>query len=136
MSTPTLSKQFDYEAVDTTGRRSKGRIEATSDGAAAATLRQQGVVPLSLTEAGQGLKKEIQIPGLAGRVRLKDLAIVARQFATMTASGLSLLRSLAILEEQSTKPRLQTALRDVRRGVESGLSLSAVCDLEPRHLKQ
>jgi type IV pilus assembly protein PilC len=123
--TATLTKQFDYEALDAaSGKRSKGRIVAASDGAAAATLRQQGVVPLSLNEAGKGLNKDIQLPGFGGRVSLKDLAIVARQFATMTNSGLSLLRALAILEEQATKPKLHTALRDVRRGVESGLSLS------------
>jgi type IV pilus assembly protein PilC len=124
MSTPTLVKTFDYEAVDASGKRTKGKIEATTDGVAAATLRQQGVVPLSLIESGKGLRKDLQLPGLGGRVKLKDLAIVVRQFATMTASGLSLLRSLAILEEQTDKPALSTALREVRRGVESGLSLS------------
>jgi len=119
-----MTKTFDYEAVDASGKRTKGRIEATTDGVAAATLRQQGVVPLSLIESGKGLRKDLQLPGLGGRVKLKDLAIVVRQFATMTASGLSLLRSLAILEEQTGKPALAAALRDVRRGVESGLSLS------------
>ncbi len=130
--TATVSKQFEYLAVDASGKRTKGRIEATTDGAAAATLRQQGIVPLSLTEAGKGLKKDIQLPGFGGRVTLKDLAIVARQFATMTNSGLSLLRSLAILEEQTTKPKLHTALRDVRRGIESGLSLSAALAKQDR----
>ena len=123
--TATLSKQFDYEAIDASGKRTKGRIEAASDGAAAATLRQQGAVPLSMTEAGKGLKKELAIHGLGKRVRLKDLAVFTRQFATMTSSGLSLLRSLAILEEQASRPNLATAVREVRRGVESGLSLSA-----------
>ena len=119
-----MTKTFDYEAVDASGKRTKGKIEATTDGVAAATLRQQGVVPLSLIESGKGLRKDLQLPGIGGRVKLKDIAIVVRQFATMTASGLSLLRSLAILEEQTGKPALAAALREVRRGVESGLSLS------------
>ena len=123
--TATLTKQFEYEAIDPTGKRTKGRIEAATDGAAAATLRQQGVVPLSLTEAGKGLKKELSIPGLGNRVKLKDLAIFTRQFATMTSSGLSLLRSLAILEEQTPNAKLARALGSVRREVESGTSLSA-----------
>jgi type IV pilus assembly protein PilC len=125
MSAPAAVKTFDYEAVDASGKRTKGRIEAASDGAAASTLRSQGVVPLSLTEAGKGLSKELKLPGFGGRVTLKDLAIFTRQFATMTSSGLSLLRSLAILEEQSTKPKLATAIRDVRRDIEGGTSLSA-----------
>lgn len=132
MSTPTLPKTFSYEALDAQGKHTKGKIEASTDSAAAATLRQQGVTPLSLTEAGKGLQKELQIPGLSGRVTLKDLSVMSRQFATMTASGLSLLRSLAILEEQSPKPRLATALREVRRGVESGSSLSAALAKQDR----
>ncbi|MBN9618293.1 MAG: type II secretion system F family protein, partial [Actinobacteria bacterium] len=71
MSTPTLPKTFSYEALDAQGKRTKGKIEASTDSAAAATLRQQGVTPLSLTEAGKGLQKELQIPGLSGRVTLK-----------------------------------------------------------------
>lgn len=122
---PATLRKFDYEAIDASGKKSKGRIEAASDGAAASSLRTQGVTPLSLVEAGTGLQRELSIPGLGGRVKLKDLAVFARQFATMSASGLSLLRSLAILEEQTPNPKLAQSLRDVRRDVESGLSLSA-----------
>lgn len=132
MSSSTLTKTFAYEALDAQGKRTKGKIEASTDGVAAATLRQQGITPLSVTEAGKGLQKELQIPGLAARVTLKDLAVVSRQFATMTSSGLSLLRSLAILEEQAVKPRLATALRDVRRAVEAGSSLSAALAKQDR----
>jgi type IV pilus assembly protein PilC len=42
----------------------------------------------------------------------------------MTSSGLTLLRSLAILEEQTAKPSLQKAIHDTRRDIEAGLSLS------------
>lgn len=123
-STATKTKSFEYQAVDGAGKRSKGRLEASTESAAAATLRQQGVVPLTITEAGKGLQREISIPGLGNRIALKDLAIFARQFATMNSSGLSLLRCLAILEEQTEKPALAQAIREVRRDIESGLSLS------------
>jgi type IV pilus assembly protein PilC len=126
------TKTFDFEALDASGKRTKGKVEATTDAAAAVALRQQGVTPLSINEAGKGLQKELQIPGLGGRVKIKDLAIVARQFATMTSSGLSLLRSLAILEEQAAKPKLAKALREVRREVESGTSLSAALSKQDR----
>ena len=123
--TALLPKKFDYEALDATGHRTKGRIDASSDSAAAAALRQQGITPLKLTEAGTGLQTEIRLPGMSDRVKLKDLAIFARQFATMTSSGLSLLRALAILEEHTQSQRLAKAVREVRRDVESGTSLSA-----------
>jgi type IV pilus assembly protein PilC len=123
--TATLStKTFDYEALDASGRRTKGKIDASSDGAAVSALRAQGVTPLAVTETGRGLNREITLPGLSARIGPKDLSIMARQFATMTSSGLSLLRSLAILEEQTPKQRLAQALRAVRRDVESGTALS------------
>jgi type IV pilus assembly protein PilC len=125
-ATQVRIKAYDYEALDGAGKRSKGRMEAASENEVTATLRQQGSVPLRVVPAGKGMSKELQLfPGRGNRVTLKDLAIFSRQFATMTASGLSLLRSLAILEEQSEKVTLQRAIRDVRRDIESGQSLSA-----------
>jgi type IV pilus assembly protein PilC len=122
--TATVTKTFDYQAVNQDGKRSKGKLDAMSESAAAASLSQQGVVPLSISEAGKGLHQELRLPGLRNRTTLKDLAIFSRQFATMTSSGLTLLRSLAILEEQTAKPALTKAIREVRHDIESGQSLS------------
>ncbi|WP_197704456.1 type II secretion system F family protein [Jatrophihabitans sp. GAS493] len=116
---------FDYETISPDGSRAKGKIEAKSQAAAAATLEQQGLTPLKIAEAGTGMQKEIAIPGLGGRIKTRDLAVLARQFATMTSSGMSLIRSLAILEEQNEKPKLREALRDVRTDVEGGAQLSS-----------
>jgi len=130
--TTTVTKVWDYEAVDTAGKHSKGKVEASSEVTAASQLRQLSLTPLKIAEAGKGLQKDVQIPGLTGRVKTRDLAIFARQFATMNASGLSLLRSLAILEEQSNKPALQKAVREVRRDIESGSSLSGAMTKQDR----
>jgi type IV pilus assembly protein PilC len=121
----TLTKTFEYEAIDAHGKRSKGKLDGPNESVVASSLRAQGVIPLAITEAGTGLQRDISLPGRKNHVSLKDLAIFARQFATMTSSGLSLLRSLAVLEDQTTKPVLHKAIRDVRRDIESGLSLSA-----------
>jgi type IV pilus assembly protein PilC len=131
-ATTTKTRTYDYEALDAAGKRTKGKVEATTDSAAAAALRAQGVMPLKLTESGRGLQKEINVPGFGNRVTVRDLAVLARQFATMTSSGLSLLRSLAILEEQTPKPKLAQALRDVRRDIESGTSLSGALAKQDR----
>ena len=131
-ATSTKTRTYDYEALDAAGKRTKGKVEATTDSAAAAALRAQGVMPLKLNESGKGLQKDIKIPGLGDRVKIKDLAVLARQFATMTSSGLSLLRSLAILEDQTPNAKLATALRDVRRDVEGGTSLSGALAKQDR----
>ena len=120
------TRTFEYEAVDATGKRGKGTIEATNETAAAQTLRQQGAVPLSIAEQGAlGLRKDLSIPGLSGRTTLKDLSVFSRQFATLSTSGMSLLRSLAVLEEQTAKPGLRRAVGEVRADIEGGVSLSA-----------
>jgi type IV pilus assembly protein PilC len=118
------TKTFDYKVLDSNGKQVKGKLDASNEIAAAQTLRQQGSMPLSITESGTGLSKEIKIPGLGGKVKLQDLAVFARQFATMTTSGLSLLRSLAIMENQSENPALRKAVAEVRSDIEEGLSLS------------
>jgi type IV pilus assembly protein PilC len=120
----SATKTFDYVSVDTDGKRSKGKVDASNEAAAAQALRQQGVVPLSISEAGTGLRGDIHIPGLTGRTRLKDLAIFARQFATMTSAGMSLLRSLSVLEDQTPRPGLKKAIGEVRADIEAGVSLS------------
>jgi type IV pilus assembly protein PilC len=119
------TKTFDYKTVDHTGKQAKGKVDATNEAAAAQLLRQQGVVPLSIAEAGKGLRADIAIPGLSGRTTLKDLAVFSRQFATMTTSGMSLLRSLAVLEDQTSKSSLRKAIAEVRLDIEGGISLSA-----------
>jgi type IV pilus assembly protein PilC len=121
---------FDYRTIGPGGKHLKGKIDASNEAAAAQLLRQQGMVPLSLTRSGTGIRKEITIPGLTGRTSLKDLALFARQFATMISSGMSLLRALAILEDQAAKATLKTAVGEVRADLERGVSLS---DAMARH---
>jgi type IV pilus assembly protein PilC len=120
-----MTKTFTYEIVDSAGKHTKGRLDASNRMAASNILRQQGLVPLEISESGTGLGKELSIPGLTGRIGLKDLAVLSRQFATMSSSGMSLLRSLAVLEDQTEKPRLKKAVGEVRADIEGGSSLSA-----------
>src|SRR5690606_15593683 len=71
-----------------------------------------------------GLNMEISIPGFEKAVGLKDLAVMSRQMATMISSGLSLLRTLTILAEQTESAPLRRTLSSVRSDVETCLSLS------------
>src|ERR1700754_93747 len=118
------TKVFRYSSIDATGQRTKGTVEAANEAAATQALKQRGETPLEVSEAGQGLDRDIKIPGFGNRVKLRDLAIFARQFATMTSSGMSLLRSLAILEEQTSSPPLKKAIGEIRSEVSGGVSLS------------
>lgn len=118
------AKTYAYQALDSTGALLKGSIEAESAEAVSRTLGNQRLVPLNVELAGKGLSREIKIPGLGGKTKLKDLAIFSRQFASMTSSGLTLMRSLAILEDQTQKPKLRAAIGRVRTDVQAGATLS------------
>ena len=117
---------FAYKGRDTDGKLVKGRIDAMTEGAVANRLRTMGISPLSIQEAsgGTGLQMEINFGSFGGKVKLKDLAIMSRQMATMITSGLSLLRTLTIITEQTENKELKKILVSITRDVESGSSLS------------
>lgn len=118
------TKQFEYTVRDTKGRIVKGRLEAANEAAVVGRLRTMGLAPMSIDEVKtSGLQKEISFG--EGKVGLKDLAVMSRQFATMVSAGLSLLRALNILADQTENKKLATTLGQVRNDVETGGSLSS-----------
>jgi type II secretory pathway component PulF len=120
------SSAYAYKGRNAAGKVVKGRLDATSEGVAMTKLRTMGLSPISVAEvaAGTGLNKDITIPGFSKGVGLKDLAIMSRQMATMTSAGLSLLRTLHILADQTENKQLAKVLTGVRNDVETGVSLS------------
>lgn len=123
---------YEYAVRDRSGNMVRGRLKAESPAAVATKLKSMGYAPVSISQAGGGLKKELSIPGFGNKVGLKDLAIMSRQFATMINSGLSLLRSLTILEEQTECKPLAKVLTAVRAEVEAGKALSAAMSAHPK----
>jgi type IV pilus assembly protein PilC len=127
-----MPTSYAYKVRDREGKMAAGSMEAESEEAVVSRLRQLGYAPISIeAEKGAGLKAEVKLPG-AGRVKLKDLAVFSRQFATMINSGLSLLRALTILGEQTSNRRLGGVIIQVRAEVEKGTSLSAAMAKHPK----
>jgi len=120
------TKVFEYAVRDRTGSLVKGRIEAHNQAAVANRLKGMGLAPVSIAEVkNTGMSREISLPGFGEKITLKDLAIMARQLATMINAGLSLIRALAILAEQTESKPLAKVLAQVRNDVETGISFSA-----------
>jgi len=122
---------FEYQVRDRSGKVVSGKIEADSPAAVATKLKGMGYAPVRITQSNAGMKKEIKIPGFGGKVKLKDLAIFSRQFATMINSGLSMLRGLSILEDQTQNKTLAIMLSDVRSDIEAGSALSTAMGKHP-----
>jgi type IV pilus assembly protein PilC len=120
-----VTTTFRYRARDSAGRAREGTVEGPDQQVVVARLREMGMTPLSVElQQTTGLKREITFPGRGGKVKTKDLAIFSRQFATMISSGLTLLRSLKILAEQSENPKLSEVVGKVGAAIEEGRSLS------------
>ena len=120
------AQAFAYTGRNTAGKLVKGRLDAANEAAVVSRLRGMGVSPVSIKESAQvtGLQRDIVIPGFTQSVKLKDLAIMSRQMATMIGSGLSLLRTLTILSEQTESRPLTKILEKVRDDVQTGISTS------------
>ncbi len=123
------AQTFTFRAVDNVGAAVRGELEAESKQSVTEQLRQRGLVVLDIAHKRQSL--EINLTVLE-RIKPRDLAVMTRQFSTMISSGLSMLRALYILEEQTESKKLTLTIVSVRQDVEAGLSLS---DSLARHPK-
>src|SRR4029450_395425 len=124
---------YEYKVRDRTGNLVSGQLVGDSEGLVMTKLREMGMTPIQVKKANAGLKMEINLR--PGHVKLKDLAVFSRQFATMVNSGLPILRALSILSDQTANKELQKVLVQVRLDVEQGASPPAAMGRTPRALK-
>ena len=124
-----MPETYAYKVRDRRGELVTGELVADSQALVLNRLREMGYVPVSVTVKGGAMSREFT---LGKGFKLKDLAVFARQFATMINSGLSLLRALAILEQQTKAKPLARIIADVRLDVEQGSSLSQALSKHPK----
>ena len=123
---------FAYKVRDREGRIVEGSLEADSSELVVNKLRSMGYVPVAIERAdASALKKDVKLP-FGGKVKQKDVAVLSRQFATMINSGLSLIRALHILEEQTESEKLRETTKAVRTDVERGASLAQALARHPK----
>jgi type IV pilus assembly protein PilC len=125
-----MPETYAYKVRDRSGNLVTGTLVADSERLVLDRLREMGYTPLDVSEQKRGLNIEINLR--PGRVKLKDLSVFSRQFATMINSGLPILRGLAILSEQTSNKELAKVLVAVRTEVEQGSSLSAAMAKHPK----
>src|SRR5215211_251291 len=120
---------FAFKALDLAGASTRGEIEADDKQTVAHQLRGKGLIVVDIEE---------QVPANAGdllerfrRVKPDDLVIGTRQLSTMVSSGMSLLRALYVIEEQTENDKLCEAWAAVRRDVEAGISFSGALGKHP-----
>jgi type IV pilus assembly protein PilC len=121
---------YQYKVRDRSGNLVSGTLVADNERLVLDRLREMGYTPLEVGKEKKGLNLEINIR--PAKVKLKELSVFSRQFATMVNSGLPILRGLAILAEQTDSKELARVLEAVRNDVEQGASLSAAMQKHPK----
>ncbi|HET6384780.1 MAG TPA: type II secretion system F family protein [Armatimonadota bacterium] len=125
---------FTYVAKDVAGKRVKGSREADDAATAQKMLQDQGLRVTDLKEVASAANTKKSGGGgfMLGGVKLKDKSIFCRQFATMVNAGVSLVRCLDVLEQQTSSPRLKMITHQVRLDVEGGATLSRAMQEHPK----
>ena len=114
------------------GGEDKREIEAANLAQAAAALRRQGVIPVSINQKPVFSLLDIQVPGLGARVKTKEIVVFSRQFATMIDAGLPLVQCLDILASQQDNKEFKRILMEIKGSVEGGSTFADALRKHPK----
>ena len=125
---------FQWQGVSPKGAKLKGNMEAPSREAVIIQLRSQRIVPETnkIKEKGKGLDYEIKLPSFGSPVKMRDIVIFTRQFATMIDAGLPILQCLQILGAQTDSKPFAKVINEVKDDVESGNMLADATRRQPK----
>lgn len=123
---------FSYTAKDMNGKTIKGTFDAANRDQVVGLIREKRYIPVEIKEvqAKSALSKEVSF--LQPKVKLRDLALFCRQFATTLRSGITVVDSLDILRKQSSNKTLQKVVDGLHEDVQKGNSLSSAFAKEPK----
>jgi type IV pilus assembly protein PilC len=120
---------FVFKAMDLTGSKATGEVDADSKQVVADQLKARGLIVLDIS--AKHASKEISLDFMK-RIKPAELTIMTRQLATMISSGMTILRSLYVLEAQTENKMLADVIAEVRKDVEAGLPLSGALERHPK----
>ncbi len=131
MAEKTIKQQvFVWEGTDKKGARRKGEVSGANMSMAKADLRRQGINPIKVN------KKAKPLFGSGGprgkKITPKDVALFARQLATMMSSGVPLVQSFEIMAKGHENPNMRTLINNVRTDIEGGATLTEALRKHPR----
>jgi type IV pilus assembly protein PilC len=107
--------QFLWEGKDKRGNKVRGKALAANEQALRADLRRQGVAPTRV-------KTPSRVRG-GGKIQAQDIAVFARQLATMMSAGIPMVQAFEIIGNGHEKPAVQKLVLDVKNNIEGGSTL-------------
>ena len=128
-----MSTTYVYKVRDKVGTVHKGSIEGQSEQLVVAKLRELGYVPVSVVARGKSkLSADVSVRSDEGKINLHAVVVFSRQLATMVAAGLTLIRALTILADQTESKPLAAVITEMRGDIERGLSFSQAISKHPK----
>ncbi len=121
--------RFRYRAVDPGGQSHKGTLEALDPGTARRMLRDQGLLPISVSQSGRDWAQTLRKDTGSRRISSADLTVFTRQLATLISSGVQIEMALAAIAKQAN-PRLAALCRVIRKAVLDGSSFATALKQE------
>lgn len=116
---------FSYTAVGADGKEKKGSIVAETREDAARSLKDQGLLPMSIGKQS-ALDKDINFSfGKKKGVKVRDLSVFCRQFSSIIKAGVNVINALSMMSEQTENKKLKAAIKNVQSNVEKGETLSS-----------
>ncbi|GAB7218975.1 type II secretion system inner membrane protein GspF [Vibrio comitans] len=114
---------FEYKALDVKGRQKKGVIEGDNARQVRHRLKEQGLMPVEITET-KAKQEAAKSKGFQRGISTPDLALLTRQLSTLVQAGMPLEECLRAVAEQSEKARIRSMLVSVRSKVVEGYTLA------------
>ena len=134
----TLSGSSDWFVINAEGKYVEGEIEAINQEEASHKLKEQKVIITNLIRSKKK-KGESKAKSKGGgfsfgkkKVKVEDILIFSKQFATMVKAGLPILEVLAMLRDQLEGPAIKDIVEDIRKSLEGGVTLSKCFEKYPK----
>ena len=125
---------FSYEAINESGNTVKGVLDADSSATAGAILANRGLIPSSIVRKKTDARDDVwsRIKALAGHVKTADIILFTKQFRSMLAAGVPILRIMQVLEAQTENKVLRQAVSEIIEDIKQGSTISEAFEKHPR----
>ncbi|MBI2711862.1 MAG: type II secretion system inner membrane protein GspF [Bdellovibrio sp.] len=124
---------FDYKALNSTGKSSRGIIEAENQKAARLKLKKQGLMVTAIIEKTAAKPSSaVGIPFFGNRVSTKEVTLMTRQLASLVKANIPLVEALNAIVDQTENEKLKVILSQVRQDVNEGSSLNKATAAHPK----
>ena len=129
---------FTYKGI-ADGKYVTGDIEAINQEEASHKLKEQKIIITNLirTKKKKGeTKSKGKSKGFSfgkKKVKVEDILIFSKQFATMVKAGLPILEVLGMLRDQLESPAIKEVIEDIRKSLEGGVTLSKCFEKYPQY---